>query len=65
LPKAELAFLAACHTVGPEGNTLDEVPHLTAAMQFSGFRSVIGTMWAMADEDGQNLTEYFYRKMFS
>jgi hypothetical protein len=22
-------------------------------------------MWAMADEDGPNISEYFYRKMFS
>jgi CHAT domain-containing protein len=34
-------------------------------MQFSGFRSVIGTMWAMADEDGQELSEHFYGKMFA
>jgi CHAT domain-containing protein/tetratricopeptide (TPR) repeat protein len=66
LPMAELAFLAACHTAElTEGDTPDEVLHLTAAMQFSGFRSVIGTMWAMADEDGQDLSEYFYHKMFS
>jgi CHAT domain-containing protein len=66
LPTAELAFLAACHTAElTEGDTPDEVLHLTAAMQFSGFRSVIGTMWAMADEDGQDLSEHFYRKMFA
>jgi CHAT domain-containing protein len=66
LPKAELAFLAACHTAElTEGDTPDEVLHLTAAMQFSGFRSVIGTMWAMVDEDGQDLSEYFYRNMFA
>ncbi|KAI0252371.1 TPR-like protein [Lactifluus subvellereus] len=66
LPTAELAFLAACHTAElAEDGTPDEVLHLTAAMQFSGFRSVIGTMWAMADEDGQDLSEYFYGKMLS
>jgi CHAT domain-containing protein len=43
----------------------DEVLHLSAAMQYSGFRSVIGTMWAMADEDGQYLAKYFYESMFS
>ncbi|KAI0245800.1 CHAT domain-containing protein [Lactifluus subvellereus] len=64
LPTAELAFLAACHTAElTEDSTPDEVLHLTAAMQFSGFRSVIGTLWAMADEDGQDLSEHFYRKM--
>jgi CHAT domain-containing protein len=63
---AELAFLAACHTAElAEDGTPDEVLHLTAAMQFSGFRSVIGTMWAMADEDGLDLSEHFYRKMFA
>ncbi|KAI0252006.1 TPR-like protein [Lactifluus subvellereus] len=66
LPTAELAFLAACHTAElAEDGTPDEVLHLTAAMQFSGFRSVIGTMWAMADEDGKDLSEYFYSKMFA
>ncbi|KAI0251967.1 CHAT domain-containing protein [Lactifluus subvellereus] len=63
---AELAFLAACHTAElTEDGTPDEVLHLTAAMQFSGFRSVIGTMWAMADEDGKDLSEHFYGKMFA
>ncbi|KAI0252441.1 TPR-like protein [Lactifluus subvellereus] len=66
LPTAELAFLAACHTAElTDDGTPDEVLHLTAAMQFSGFRSVIGTMWAMVDEDGQDLSEYFYSKMFA
>ncbi|KAI0252160.1 TPR-like protein [Lactifluus subvellereus] len=66
LPTAELAFLAACHTAElTDDGTPDEVLHLTAAMQFSGFRSVIGTMWAMVDEDGQDLSEYFYGKMFA
>ncbi|KAI0252451.1 TPR-like protein [Lactifluus subvellereus] len=66
LPTAELAFLAACHTAElTEDGTPDEVLHLTAAMQFSGFRSVIGTLWAMVDEDGQDLSEHFYGKMFA
>ncbi|KAI0250825.1 TPR-like protein [Lactifluus subvellereus] len=66
LPTAELAFLAACHTAElAEDGTPDEVLHLTAAMQFSGFRSVIGTMWAMADEDGKDLSEYFYSKILA
>ncbi|KAI0246757.1 CHAT domain-containing protein [Lactifluus subvellereus] len=63
---AELAFLAACHTAElADDGTPDEVLHLTAAMQFSGFRSVIGTMWAMADKDGKDLSEHFYSKMFA
>ena len=62
----ECAFLATCHTAELSGESMpDEVLHLSAAMQYSGFRSVIGTMWAMADEDGQYLAKHFYESVFS
>jgi CHAT domain-containing protein len=45
LPDAEFAFLSACHTAElTDESTADEVLHLATAMQFCGFRSVIGTM---------------------
>ena len=66
LPAGECAFLATCHTAEISDESIpDEALHLSAAMQYSGFRSVIGTMWAMADEDGQYLAKYFYESMFS
>ena len=66
LPDAEFAFLAACHTAElTEGSIADEVLHLTAAVQYCGFRSVVGTMWAMADIDGRDLAENFYKRVFS
>jgi hypothetical protein len=66
LPAGECAFLATCHTAElSDGSIPDEVLHLSTAVQYSGFRSVIGTMWAMADEDGQYLAKYFYESMFS
>ena len=66
LPTAEFAFLSACHTAElTEGSIADEGLHLAAAVQYCGFRSVVGTMWAMADEDGGDLTELFYTSMFS
>jgi CHAT domain-containing protein len=34
-------------------------------MQYCGFRSVVGTMWAMADMDGHGLVEDFYKSTFS
>jgi CHAT domain-containing protein len=65
LPDAELAFLSACHTAaGDLVGTPDEVIHLAAALQFCGFRSVVGTLWAMEDVDGCDVAEYFYRHMF-
>ena len=66
LPNAEFAFLSACHTAElTEGSIADEGLHLTAAVQYCGFRSVVGTMWAMADEDGSDLASHFYDSMFS
>ncbi|KAI9510785.1 CHAT domain-containing protein [Russula earlei] len=66
LPTAEFAFLSACHTAEmTEGSIADEALHLTAAMQHCGFRSVVGTMWGMADADGPGLVEHFYKSMFS
>jgi len=65
LPNAEFAFLAACHTAElTDGSLSDEALHLAAAMQYCGFRSVVGTMWAMADEDGRHLAQSFYESVF-
>jgi CHAT domain-containing protein len=66
LPNAEFAFLSACHTAELTDKSIaDEVLHLAAAMQFCGFRSVVGMMWAMADADGRDLARDFYRSVFS
>ena len=66
LATAEFAFLSACHTAEvTEGSVADEALHLTAAVQYCGFRSVVGTMWAMADMDGHGLVEDFYMSTFS
>jgi hypothetical protein len=66
LPAAEFAFLSACHTAEvTEGSIMDEGLHLAAAVQYCGFRSVVGTMWAMVDIDGRDLAKYFYKELFS
>jgi CHAT domain-containing protein len=65
LSNAELAFLSACHSAAIDiDNTPDEAIHLAAALQFCGFRSVVGTLWAMADIDGPDVAEDFYGYMF-
>jgi hypothetical protein len=65
LPAAEFAFLSACHTAElTEGSSADEGLHLAAAVQYCGFQSVVGTMWAMANEDGPDVAKYFYRSIF-
>jgi CHAT domain-containing protein len=66
VPDAELAFLSCCHAAEiTEDSVADEALHLTAAMQYCGFRSVVGTMWEMADTDGRDLAKSFYKSLFS
>ena len=66
LPAGELAFLPGSHTAEiTEGCIPDEVLHFSTAVQYSGFRSVIGTMWKMDVEDGRNLAKNVYESMFS
>ncbi|KAI6025753.1 CHAT domain-containing protein [Pisolithus orientalis] len=59
------AFLSACDTAVGDEHTPDEVIHLAAGMQFAGFRSVIGTMWAVDDSTAQHMVREFYKHMFS
>jgi CHAT domain-containing protein len=56
----EFAFLSACHTTVGGKKSPDESIHLAAAMQFSGFRSVVGSMWSVDDEVAQEVVSTFY-----
>ncbi|KAG1737117.1 CHAT domain-containing protein [Suillus paluster] len=64
VPEAEFAFLLACHTAVGDEETLDEVIHLAAGLQFSGFKSVIGTLWVVDDEVAKYVVEAFYTNIF-
>ena len=59
----EFAYLSACHTTVGYEESPDEVIHLASAMQFAGFRSVIGTMWAVDDGATKKITPTFYKHM--
>lgn len=63
LPKAELAVLSACHSARVSEVLPDEVLNPASGMLFAGYRSVIGTMWALDDGIGSALTEEFYKQM--
>jgi CHAT domain-containing protein len=66
LPDAEFAFLSACHSAaGDTVGTPDEVIHLGAALQFCGFRSVIGTLWEVEDTVTSDVAEDVYQHIFS
>ncbi|KAG2040978.1 CHAT domain-containing protein [Suillus americanus] len=64
IPHAEFAFLSACHTAVGDEKMPDEVIHLAAGLQFSGFKSVIGTLWEVDDSVAKHVVEAFYKYMF-
>ncbi|KAG2139216.1 CHAT domain-containing protein [Suillus clintonianus] len=63
IPHAEFAFLSACHTAVGDKETPDEVIHLAAGLQFSGFKSVVGTLWEVDDAVAKHVVEAFYENM--
>ena len=63
LENPEFAYLSACHTTVGDQESPDEVIHLASAMQFAGFRSVIGTMWSVDDAETNKITSVFYKHM--
>ncbi|KAG2339526.1 TPR-like protein [Suillus weaverae] len=64
IPHAEFAFLSACHTAVGDEKTPDEVIHLAAGLQFSGFKSVVGTLWEVDDAVAKHVVKVFYENMF-
>ncbi|KAG2336611.1 hypothetical protein BDR05DRAFT_942216 [Suillus weaverae] len=63
IPHAEFTFLSACHTAVGDEETPDEVIHFAAGLQFSGFKSVVGTLWEINDAVAKHV-EAFYENMF-
>ncbi|KAG2112632.1 uncharacterized protein F5147DRAFT_835365 [Suillus discolor] len=57
-------FLSACHTAVGDEETPDEVIHLAAGLRFSGFKSVIGTLWEVDNAVAKHIVEAFYTYMF-
>lgn len=63
LPHADLAYLSACHSAKVNEGHPDEMLHLAAGMMFAGYKSVVGTMWALDDDTGSIMANEFYRMM--
>lgn len=60
---AEFAFLSACQTATGDTALEDEVVHLAAGMLSVGYRSVVGTMWAIGDSDAPVVADAFYGRV--
>ncbi|KZT43295.1 hypothetical protein SISSUDRAFT_1040259 [Sistotremastrum suecicum HHB10207 ss-3] len=68
LPHAQFAYLSACETAtgaDPKSPLISEALHLTAGMQFAGFRSVIGTLWPVEDDCASMVASRVYEELFS
>ena len=57
LTNPECAYFSACHTTVGDEESPDEAIHL------AGFRSVIGTMWAVDDNETNKVTLTFCKHM--
>jgi CHAT domain-containing protein len=60
-PNAQFAFLCACQTAKGSNILPNESLHMAAGLQFAGFKSVVGTMWSINDNDGLFIAEKFYQ----
>ena len=58
-PQAEFAFLSRQSNRGDETG-VEEIMHLAASLQYSGVRSVIGTLWPVDDEVMRRVAAAFY-----
>jgi CHAT domain-containing protein len=59
----ELAFLSACDTAIGGATNRDEAISLVAALQYAGWRRVIGTLWSVGDATAADVTRNAYRRM--
>ncbi|KAJ7616470.1 CHAT domain-containing protein [Roridomyces roridus] len=64
LSNAEFVFLSACQTVMGDATLVNESFHLGGGFIAAGFRSVVGTLWSMNDQDGPLVAELFYSFLF-
>jgi CHAT domain-containing protein len=58
-----LAFLSACQTATGDEKLPDEAIHLASGMLMAGYTSVIGTMWAVGDEDAPFVADKLYGEL--
>ncbi|KAF5329870.1 hypothetical protein D9611_013432 [Ephemerocybe angulata] len=65
LQNGDLAFLSACQTSTGEEKLSDEAVHLAAGMLAAGYQRVVGTMWSIGDQAGQDVATSFYEYLFT
>jgi hypothetical protein len=63
LADADLAYLSACTTALTGFSVSDEALHLAGALQFAGYRHVIGTLWQIADKTALEIAKHVYTEL--
>ena len=63
LKSPEFAYISACRTDAGDEESRGEVIYLASAMQFAGFRSVIGMTWSVNDGLASEIMSTFYEHM--
>lgn len=61
--EGEFAFLSACMTAVGGVRLPDEAITLAAALHFTGYRQVIGTLWAVHDQTAADVAAMVYRDL--
>lgn len=61
----EFAFLSTCMTAVGGVNRLDEAITLAAALNYTGYRQVVGTLWSVYDQTAADLAEAVYTDLTS
>lgn len=59
----DFAFLAACKTATGGVHLPDEAITLAAALHYTGYRHVIGTLWSVADSTAVDVSHAVYREL--
>lgn len=63
--RGEFAFLSACMTATGGINLPDEAITLAAALHYTGYRHVIGTLWSVYDQTAADVAEAVYHELTS
>ena len=61
--RGEFAFLSACMTATGGVNLPDEAITLAAALHYTGYRHVIGTLWSVYDKTAADVAEAVYNEL--
>jgi tetratricopeptide (TPR) repeat protein len=64
LSNAQFAFLSVCNAATGLRDLPGEAMHLAAGLQFTGFQSVIASMWSVSDADAPIVADHTYKYLF-